>query len=269
MRTLFSLMKNTIFTFVILLCHCTTIAQQRNDTLLMRSDTIAAFKLLPTQNKKQFTPAQWIIPSTMVLYGAMTTHLDAFLDLNENVQDAIWNRYVHQPLTIDNYLQWVPAVAVYGLNLAGVHGQHNLLDRTMIYLLAQVIMNVTVSSLKEITHEQRPNGSDFLSFPSGHTAEAFLSAEFLRQEYKNVSVWYGVGGYAVASSVAFLRMYNNKHWLNDVIAGAGFGIISTRLAYVLYPKIKKIFSHTPIPNSAIMPYYQNKSFGVSLVHEFK
>jgi len=124
-------------------------------------------------------------------------------------------------------------------------------------------MNVTVSSIKEITHEQRPNGADYLSFPSGHTAEAFASAEFLMQEYKNVSIWYGIGGYAVATSVAFLRMYNNKHWLSDVIAGAGFGIISTRLAYVLYPKIKKLFSRTPIPNSALMPYYQNGSFGVA------
>jgi hypothetical protein len=46
------------------------------------------------------------------------------------------------------------------------------------------------------------------AFPSGHTAEAFLSAEFLMQEYKNHLhlVWHR--GYAVATSVAYLRMYN-------------------------------------------------------------
>ncbi|HSZ32377.1 MAG TPA: phosphatase PAP2 family protein [Puia sp.] len=88
------------------------------------------------------------------------------------------------------------------------------------------------------------------------------------QEYKNVSLWYGISGYVVAGSVAYLRMYNNKHWLNDVVAGAGFGILSTRLAYILYPKMKKIFSHTPLHNSAIMPGYQNNTFGLNFIHVF-
>ena len=260
-------MKNSFFIVVILFSQCITNAQSKQDTIPVNSDTIAIYQLLYAQNKNQ-PQFKWIVPSAMILYGFLTTHFDAFLDLNEDAREAIWIKYTHHLVTSDNYLQWVPAVAVYGLNFAGIHGQHNFLDRTMIYLLSNVIMNVTVSSLKEITHEQRPNGNDYLSFPSGHTAEAFASAEFLMQEYKNVSIWYGIGGYAVAASVAFLRMYNNKHWLSDVIAGAGFGIISTRLAYVLYPKIKKLFSRTPIPNSALMPYYQNGSFGVALVHTF-
>ena len=219
------------------------------------------------QQKTHFK--EWIIPSAMIIYGVVATHVDAFTDLDEDVKYDIWDKYAHQTVSIDNYLQFVPAAAVYGLNIAGIHGAHNYLDLTMIYLLSNVIMNLTVYTVKNVTHEQRPNGADYLSFPSGHTAEAFLSAEFLMQEYKNVSIWYGIGGYAVATSVAYLRMYNNKHWLNDVIAGAGFGILSTRLAYILYPKIKKIFSHSPIPNSVLLPSYQNKSFGISFVHEFK
>lgn len=212
---------------------------------------------------------EWIIPSAFILYGFLTIHVDAFTDLNENIKYWIWDQYPHKTVTIDNYLQWVPAVAVYGLNFAGIHGEHNFLDRSAIYALANGIMAVSVYAVKNITHEQRPNGDDYMSFPSGHTAEAFLSAEFLMQEYKNVSIWYGVGGYAVATSVAYLRMYNNKHWFSDVVAGAGFGILSTRLAYILYPKIKKLFIHTPVPNSVIMPTYQNHSFGFSFVHEFR
>lgn len=211
----------------------------------------------------------WIVPASFVLYGFATIHLDALTDVNENVKNVIWTNNPHGTVKIDNYLQWVPAVAVYGLNLAGIHGEHNLLDRSMIYILSNLFMNISVFAVKNITHELRPDGSDYLSFPSGHTAEAFLSAEFLMQEYKNVSIWYGIGGYAVATSVAYLRMYNNKHWLSDVVAGAGFGIISTRLAYILYPKIKNLFNHTPIPNSVLMPNYQNRSFGFSFVHEFK
>jgi len=212
---------------------------------------------------------EWIFPVTFVVYGFSTIHLDALTDVNENFKNAIWNKYPHNTVTIDNYLQWVPAAAVYSLNFAGIHGEHNFLDRSMIYALSNLIMVVSVFAVKNITHEQRPDGSDYQSFPSGHSAEAFLSAEFLMQEYKNVSIWYGIGGYAVATSVAYLRMYNNKHWFSDVVAGAGFGILSTRLSYILYPKIKKLFMHTPIPDSMLMPSYQNHSFGFSFVHEFK
>lgn len=211
---------------------------------------------------------EWIFPSALVVIGTLTSHIDALTDLNEDAEHIIWIQNPHSAVTIDNYLQFLPAVAVYGLNFAGIKGAHDFLDRTMIYLLSNIIMNATVFTLKNITHEERPNGADDLSFPSGHTAEAFASAEFLMQEYKGVSLWYGVGGYVVATSVAYLRMYNNKHWLGDVAAGAGFGILSTRLAYILYPKIKKIFSHTPIPNSVLMPGYQNHSLGISFVHEF-
>ncbi len=212
---------------------------------------------------------QWIVPGAMVLYGFMTLHVDGLADINEDVKDKIWTESPHNTVTIDNYLQFVPAVAFYGLTLAGVHGEHNLLDGTMIYALSNLIMGISVYSTKYITHEQRPDGSNYQSFPSGHTAEAFLSAEFLRQEYKNVSVWYGVGGYLVAGSVAYLRMYNNKHWLSDVVAGAGFGIISTRLSYLLYPKFKKLFSKTKMHDSMVIPYYQDKTIGFSFVHVFK
>jgi membrane-associated phospholipid phosphatase len=211
---------------------------------------------------------EWIIPTTMIVYGSMTVHLDPLLDVNENIKQAIWNKYPHHTTTIDNYLQFVPAVAVYGLNLAGIHGEHDFLDRPMIYVLSNLIMEATVTTLKNVTHVQRPDGSDYKSFPSGHTAEAFASAEFLMQEYKHISVWYGIGGYAVATSVAYLRMYNNKHWFNDVVAGAGFGIVSTRLAYILYPKIKRIFSHTPMRNAFILPSYQNGTFGFSYARQF-
>jgi membrane-associated phospholipid phosphatase len=263
-------MKTLLVFILVVSCIQSAEAQQNLDSLshsVFKNDTLTNQKKVIPSTAPHFK--EWIIPTTMVIYGAMTIHIDAFTDLNEDAKDEIWNKYPHHTVTVDNYLQFVPAIAVYGLNFVGIQGEHNFLDRTMIYALSNVIMGVTVFSLKNITHEQRPNGSDYQSFPSGHTAEAFASAEFLMQEYKNVSVWYGIGGYVVAASVAYLRMYNNEHWLNDVVAGAGFGILSTRLAYILYPKIKKIFSHTPIPNSVLMPCYQNSSFGIAFVHEFK
>lgn len=53
---------------------------------------------------------------------------------------------------------------------------------------------------------------------SGHTATVFIGAELVRIEYGG---WYGAGAYTIATGVAFMRMYNGRHWLHDVVAGAG------------------------------------------------
>jgi membrane-associated phospholipid phosphatase len=257
-----------VFVFIV---HCfqAVEAQQKTDTLngKIPSPVPSSSSVFNPYSEPHFK--EWIVPSVLVVYGVLAVHIDAFTDINEDAKAEIWNKYPHQTLGVDNYLQFLPALAVYGLNFAGIPGEHNFLDRTMIYALSNVIMGLTVYSFKYLTHEQRPNGSNDQSFPSGHTAEAFASAEFLMQEYKNVSLWYGISGYVVALSVAYLRMYNNEHWFSDVVAGAGFGILSTRLAYILYPKMKKIFSHTLIPNSVLVPCYQNSSFGIAFVHELR
>jgi membrane-associated phospholipid phosphatase len=79
------------------------------------------------------------------------------------------------------------------------------------YGISSLIMGVTVNAGKRITAETRPDGSNNHSFPSGHTATAFASAEFLRQEYKDISPWYGIAGYVAAIATGYLRIYNNKH----------------------------------------------------------
>ena len=134
--------------------------------------------------------------------------------------------------------------------------------------MSNLFMNSIVTPLKHITHEQRPDGSDYYSFPSGHTAEAFLSAEFMWQEYKDVSPWLGASGYLMAAATGYLRMYNNKHWLNDIIAGAGIGIASTKFAYWLYPKFEHKLFKDKMSNTMIMPVYKNGSFGLSMIRQF-
>ena len=138
----------------------------------------------------------------------------------------------------------------------------------MIYLLSNAMMGITVQSLKSITKIQRPDGFGTNAFPSGHTATAFVAAEFLHQEYKDVSPWYGVAGYAAAITTAYLRMYNNKHWFRDLLPGAGIGILSTKAAYWIYPAIKRKFFKDKPMNTLVMPFYQNGVGGVSVVYNF-
>ena len=87
------------------------------------------------------------------------------------------------------------------------------------------------------------------------------------QEFKNESIWYGVTGYLIATGTGALRMYNNRHWFSDVIAGAGIGILSTKAAYWLAPKINKLFSNKS-DNVVLFPYYDGKSVGVGFVSNF-
>ncbi|PWT73070.1 MAG: phosphoesterase [Bacteroidetes bacterium] len=212
---------------------------------------------------EKFPVKSFIIPGVLIAYGFVAYRLDPTLDLDESIQEEVSHPQTH----IDNYLQFVPAVAVYGLDLVGIKAKNNFVDRSLIYVMSSVISNSVVFVLKNWTHELRPDGSDYYSFPSGHTTQAFVSAEFLYQEYKDKSPWYGVAGYAVATSVGFLRIYNDKHWFHDVVAGAGFGMASTKLTYWLYPKIKRLFSKNKQMNTLVMPTY-NGSYGLALVHLF-
>ena len=78
-------------------------------------------------------------------------------------------------------------------------------------------------ALKYSVNETRPNGGS-QSFPSGHTSISFSSAEFLRKRYG----WeWGVPAYAAASWVAYSRVESRQHHPQDVIAGAGIGILSS------------------------------------------
>jgi membrane-associated phospholipid phosphatase len=72
----------------------------------------------------------------------------------------------------------------------------------------------------------------------------------------------------MAATTGYLRMYNNRHWLSDIVAGAGIGIASTKISYWLYPKIQqKIFKRRPA-NMIVMPTYKQGSIGLSMVKKF-
>ena len=131
----------------------------------------------------------------------------------------------------DDYVQYLPALAPVALNLCGLRSRHPL-GRVMMleggsYLLGAGWLN----ALKYGIGVERPDNSRFNSFPSGHTFVAFTGAELLRREYGEEYPWVAVAGYAVAIAVGAMRIYNDRHWLGDVLAGAGLGIMSVTLVY--------------------------------------
>lgn len=203
---------------------------------------------------------QFIIPAALVGSGFIMLYNPK---LNQNIKDDIQKHNSTFHTSIDNYSQFAPGAAVFALNAFGVKGKHNWKDAGLIYAGSIAIASAFVLPLKAITKEERPDFSTNNSFPSGHTAIAFASAEFLRQEYKDTP-WIGYVGYAVATGTGILRMYNNRHWFGDVVAGAGFGIASAKLSYFLYDKIflKNGWNFT------LTPIYQNKTLGFAYNSNF-
>ena len=133
---------------------------------------------------------------------------------------------------VDNYTQFAPLVLTAGLHLAGVEGRSDWPRLLASGVMSGAVMAAFVNSIKYTTSEMRPDGTTRNSWPSGHTATAFMAATVLHKEYGMTrSPWYSVGGYAVATATGVMRVLNNRHWVSDVLSGAGIGILSTELGY--------------------------------------
>ena len=209
-----------------------------------------------------------IIPTALITYGTVGLESHTLKSINSDTSNEL-KEHIDEKLTIDDFSQYSPLVSVYALNALGVEGKNNFKDRTIIISTAYLIMGTTVNIIKLTGNELRPDATSYNSFPSGHTATAFMGAEFLFQEYRHISVWYGVTGYIIATGTGFFRMYNDRHWFSDIAAGAGIGILSTKIAYWLHPIVKKVFfkSEKNLTGS-IVPTFNGKDYGIGMLVRF-
>ena len=207
----------------IILCLLVVIGMKAQNVVL----TDSLVDVCGTEHK--FKAKQLIVPGALITAGAVGI---AFHDKLGN-----WGKGHHT--SVDDYIQYAPVAANLFLGCFGVKHKHNFVDRVMISATAYVVEVALVNGLKYTVREARPGTEDERSsFPSGHTATVFTGAELVRKEYG-----WGIGSaaYAVAIATGALRVYNNRHWCNDVLAGAGIGILSANVAYWLYPLEKKLF----------------------------
>jgi len=258
-------MKNRII--LQLLLFTTVVTANAQDKIIIGNDTLVCQSQL---HKKSSVYRQLIIPTVLVGYGVLGFANDGIKDINYSVRSQVDKRLAGGT-SIDDYSRYTPVVSVYALNLAGIKGKHNYKDLTVIVATSHLIMVGAVMGLKSAAKVERPDGSTDNSFPSGHTATAFAGAEILWQEYKDVSPWYGVAGFVVASGTGVLRIYNNRHWLTDVTTGAGIGILSSKLAYWLHPFIQKTLFGSKEEKKVtgmVMPFYNGQQTGLGAVIRF-
>ena len=217
------------------------------------------------KDKTEFRPTQLILPASLIAIGSLGLWDGAIKDCNECVNERMnkWrgDNYYHA----DDYLQYAPAVAYVGLDFLGAKARHSFKERVAITATSWLSLGILVNGMKYTIREKRPDSNARNSFPSGHTATVFMGAELVRSEY---GTGWGIGAYTIACGVGFLRLWNNRHWMTDVIAGAGVGILSARIGYWMLPLYRKWFKWDNTYNNMVVaiPFYDrnNKALGIGL-----
>ena len=138
------------------------------------------------------------------------------------------------PMESANILQYTPAGILYLLKVAGVPSRSDWPRMITAHGASIVVQTAITNAIKYTINRERPDGRGFNSFPSGHTATAFMCAQMLHKEYgETLSPWISVAGYGIAATTGIFRVIANRHWCSDVLGGAAIGIFSTELAYEL------------------------------------
>ncbi|HEX4348507.1 MAG TPA: phosphatase PAP2 family protein [Vicinamibacterales bacterium] len=134
-----------------------------------------------------------------------------------------------------------------------VYGVGRLMDKPkashfgMDMIRAEIVASVLTTALKYTVRRERPDGSDNLSFPSGHAAETFALATVIE---RHLGWKMSVLGYAFASYVASSRLHDNVHWMSDVVFGAAVGTIAGRTV-TEHGRNFWTFSPMPLPGGGV------------------
>lgn len=251
--------RNSILAVFATISSLVTLAQ--DSTMVLPKVDSAAL----TKEKKNIhiTGRSFILPAVMFGYGVSAIKITALKELNNSIKEEMVWENPHPKQHADNFCQFTPAALTVALTALGVKAEHKPLEQVVLFGLTNVVLNTTVTSIKRISHQQRPDSSSYESFPSGHTAEGFAGAEMMRLEFQQQNPLLAYSGYLFAAATGYLRIYNNKHWFSDVVAGAGVGIASTRFTYWFYPKLKKWVFKKSTASHIILPTYHAGSVGLA------
>jgi membrane-associated phospholipid phosphatase len=180
-----------------------------------------------TKTKTEFIKP-FIAPVLLTAGGLLTLRECGFMnkfDLQKSIHYELGSLHTQA----DDYLQFVPLAATYMLMFSGVQGNNDLINTSLMVMKAEALSMALVYGLKYSTAMMRPDSSNRLSFPSGHTAFAFTAATILHREYGERSIWYSIGGYTTATAVALMRVWQDRHWVPDVLVSSAIGIASANL----------------------------------------
>lgn len=160
-----------------------------------------------------------------LLIGAGATGLASLLD------DKVRDRIADPEHGFGTSLETTGDPLYSGVAVAGLFAATRFADSPKLRAVSYDLLDAFVvnwgytTALKHAIHRERPDRSDNVSFPSGHSSNAFTLAAVLERHFGWKA---GVPAYAVAAGVAVSRLQRNKHWLSDVVGGAALGYVVGR-----------------------------------------
>ncbi|HCY43411.1 MAG TPA: hypothetical protein DHV48_19095 [Prolixibacteraceae bacterium] len=228
--------KGTLFLFLIVL----------SNVVFAQIDTVRLnkyyFKKYWTDTKAIVTsPARWQ-QNDWITFGVLVSGTGGLMFADQSVANFVQE---HRSAKADqisaNFLE--PFDLEYSMILMGGIFAHGILAKNNksvstallafeSYVLAGLITRVP----KNLLGRERPDNWQGYgplvfngplhgnSFPSGHATASFAIASVIATQYRDHK-WVPVVAYSVASLAAISRVYDNKHWLSDVVAGAAIGTL--------------------------------------------
>lgn len=181
-----------------------------------------------------------IFPTSLGVIGGIVKETN----LREYIQEKVQSSRFRTNTTIDDYIQYVPIVELHVADLYNRKDFNKMFQTSKNLVIAELFTALIVQSIKHSVNIQRPDGHDY-SFFSGHTSQSFTSATALYLEYENTNKFLALSGYGFATTTGILRVTNNRHWLSDVLVGAGIGMFSARVIWYInpFPNWKPFKSH--------------------------
>ncbi|HKI90224.1 MAG TPA: phosphatase PAP2 family protein [Draconibacterium sp.] len=233
-------------------------SERTEKAFYFHNDSIHKLNFRYADRKRGIKP--FIAPALLISGG---TALHFMTNAKEHFRNFAQDNFAYHG-HFDDYAQYAPLATVYALNALGIKGKNNFGNRTALAIKSILLNEFIVSNLKTWTHVQRPSG-DARSFPSGHTSFAFAMAQIMHKEYGEISPWFSIGAYSCAATVGILRVAKNAHWISDVVAGAGIGMLSTELVYLTH---QYKWDNEHLKQWDIFPFQMGNQKGLTLVYRF-
>ncbi|MFL9830348.1 phosphatase PAP2 family protein [Flavobacterium sp. ST-87] len=186
---------------------------------------------------KKLSYKSLLIPTALMGSGVLLFKTQLNKDLQKESQSFFGSDF---RTGADNFTVFVPLVQMYTGKLLGFKPKNTVMHQTIDVVTADAISYIVVTAIKNSVKAHRPDSSNQLSFPSGHTAIAFTHAALLYQEYKDADFWYASSGFVFATATGILRVANNKHYTSDILTGAGIGLASG-IIVSYYNPLQKIY----------------------------
>lgn len=136
------------------------------------------------------------------------------LELRAETNPLLWQSHTKLARRLSDVAVWTQIGAETVASLRAEHRGHALGCQA---LRTGLVIGVS-ETVKVLVHRTRPDGSNRKSFYSEHTALAFANTGWRYQ----VSV-------PIALGVGYLRPAANRHFVSDVIVGAGVGVLASRV----------------------------------------